>query len=142
MERMDCGRTNGRKGMEMNGVQKLSSRVIDYAERMSAMADAAEGKRQPRHLTRWLVLPASGAALYALVRSESFSRGAKEVVGEAKTRASELPEDLVGRVRDATKTTSASKTGTSSNGGSSSSTPRRKTSTSRSKSRRKTTASR
>ena len=125
----------------MNGVQKLSSRVIDYAERMSAMADAAEGKRQPRHVMRWLVLPASGAALYALVRSESFSRGAKEVVGEAKTRASELPEDLVGRVRDATKTTSASKSG-SSNGGSSSSTPRRKTSTSRSKSRRKTTASR
>lgn len=127
----------------MNGVHKLSSHVIDYAERMSAVADAAQGKRQPRNLMRWLVLPASGAALYALVRSESFSRSAKEVVGEAKTRASELPEDLVGRVRDATRSASqSSSSSSSSNGRSSASTPRRRTTKSRSSSRRKTTASR
>jgi hypothetical protein len=129
----------------MNGVKKLSSHMIDYAERMSAMADAAQGKRQQRHFMRWLALPASGAALYALVRSESFSRGAKGVVDEAKTRASELPEDLVGRVREATKSTSGSQSSSSSgssNGRSSSSTRRRRTSTSRSSSRRKTTASR
>ena len=126
----------------MNGVQKLSARVIDYAERMSAMADAAEGKRQPRNRMRWLALPASGAALYALVRSESFSRGAKGVVDEAKTRAADLPEELVGRVREATKSTSSSQSSGSSNGRSSSSTQRRRTSTRRSPTRRKTTASR
>jgi hypothetical protein len=127
--------------MEMNGVKKFSTHLIDYAERMSAMADAAEGKRKQRNLMRWVALPASGAALYALVRSESFSRGAKGVVDEAKTRASELPEDLVGRVRDATKSTNGSQS-SSSNGRSSSSTRRRRTSTSRSSSRRKATASR
>jgi hypothetical protein len=119
--------------------------MIDYAERMSAMADAAQGKKKQRNVMRWLALPASGAALYALVRSESFSRGAKGVVDEAKTRASELPEDLVGRVREATKSSSGSQSSSSSSNGrsaSSGSTRRRRTSTSRSSSRRKTTASR
>jgi hypothetical protein len=132
----------------MTGIHKISSHVIDYAERMSAMADAAQGRRQPRgKLTRWLLLPASGAALYAFVRSESFSRGAKGVVDEAKTRASELPEDLVARVRDTTKETSSSRNGGSSitSSGRKSSSTRRRTSSSRSRSgstRRKTTASR
>jgi hypothetical protein len=123
--------------------------MIDYAERMSAMADAAQGKRKQRNMMRWLALPASGAAVYALVRSESFSRSAKGVVDEAKTRASELPEDLVGRVREAAKTTSStgsqsSSSSSGSNGRSSGSgsTRRRRTSASRSSSRRKTTASR
>jgi hypothetical protein len=85
----------------MSGIHKFSSQVIDYAERLSDIADAAEGKH--RHsgggTARWLLLPVSGAALYALLRSDSFSRQAKEVVDEAKTRATELPEDLVSRVR-------------------------------------------
>jgi hypothetical protein len=83
-------------------IQRFSTQVIDYAERLSGMADAAEGKRPRRGGTvrRLLVLPASGAALYALVRSDFFSKQAKEVMGEAKTRASELPEDLRSRVRE------------------------------------------
>jgi hypothetical protein len=93
----------------MAGIQKLSSHVIDYAERLSDMADAAEGRhRRSGTMSRWLVLPASGAALYALVRSDFFSRRAKDVVDEAKTRASELPEDLVARVRQTTSGTSSS----------------------------------
>ena len=85
----------------MASIQKLSTQVIDYAERLSGMADAAEGKRQQDNgkVTRWVLLPASGAALYALIRSDFFSRGAKGVVDEAKTRASELPDDLMTRVR-------------------------------------------
>ena len=88
----------------MAGIHKFSSQVIDYAERLSDVADAAQGKHRRRvsGTTRWLFLPASGAALYALLRSDSFSRQAKEVVDEAKTRAAELPEDLVARVRQTT----------------------------------------
>ena len=85
----------------MAAIQKFSAQMIDYAERLSGMADAAEGKGVHSELTlrRWLVLPATGAALYALVRSDFFARQAREVVDEAKTRASELPDDLLSRVR-------------------------------------------
>lgn len=89
----------------MAGIQRLSSQVIDYAKRLSEMADAAEGKHQQTNtkMTRWVLLPASGAALYALVRSDYFSRRAKDVVGEAKTKAAELPDDLMARVRQSTQ---------------------------------------
>jgi len=88
----------------MGTIQKLSSQVIDYAERVSQMADVAQGKHQQRSglTTRWLLLPASGAALYALVKSDAFSRPAKEVMDEAKARASELPDDLLSMVRQST----------------------------------------
>jgi hypothetical protein len=86
--------------MKMASVQKFSSQVIDYAERLSTMADAAEGKKKGSGASRWLLLPATGAALYALVKSDSFSRQAKGVMKEAKTRAAELPDDLLTRVRE------------------------------------------
>jgi hypothetical protein len=77
--------------------------MIDYGERLSKMADAAEGKkRQPSRLGRWMFLPAAGAGLYALIRSDFFSRQAKEVVDEAKSRAADLPDDLMARVHQAT----------------------------------------
>ena len=122
----------------MAGIQRLSSQVIDYAERVALMADAAEGKGRNRgRMTRWLLLPASGAALYALVRSDSFSRQAKEVVDEAKTRATELPDDLVARVRQTNARTS------SGNGASSgrTTTHSRKPASRRTRSARKTTSS-
>ena len=92
----------------MGTIQKLSSQVIDYAERVSEMADAAQGKHHQRTgpTTRWLLLPASGAALYALMKSDAFSRPAKEVMDEAKARASELPDDLLSMVRQSTSGTS------------------------------------
>jgi hypothetical protein len=82
----------------MREVQKLATRVSDYAERVARMADAAEGKRprQKDRLRRWVVLPAAGATIYAVVRSDFFTRQARE----ARTRASELPDDLVARVRE------------------------------------------
>ena len=85
----------------MAGIQSLSEYVIDYAERASDMADAAQGRnrRVGSTLTRWVVLPASGAALFALARSNFVSRQAKDVVDGAKSRASELPDDLISRVR-------------------------------------------
>jgi hypothetical protein len=94
------------------GIQKLSERVIDYAERVSDMADAAQGRRQragAKKVTRWALLPASGAALFALVRSDYFSRQAKEVVDGAKSRAAELPDDLMSRVRQAANASTTSR---------------------------------
>ena len=85
----------------MANIHKFSNRVIDYAERLSDMADAAEGKgkRKGSAGTRWLILPAAGAGLFALVKSDFFTRQAKDVVEEAKTRASDLPDELLSHVR-------------------------------------------
>ena len=92
----------------MAAIQKLSAQVIDYAERLSGMADVAEGKHRRRgSVRRWIALPASGAALYALVRSDFFSRQARDVFAEAKSRASELPDDLVTRIRETVEEPSA-----------------------------------
>lgn len=86
-------------------IQGFAERVIDLAERMSDVADAAAGKRRrrPSAFTRWLVLPGTGAGLYALAKSDFFSQQAKTVVDEAKTLASELPDDLVNSVRQASQ---------------------------------------
>jgi hypothetical protein len=86
--------------------------MIDYAERLSNMADAAEGKgkRRSAHGTRWILLPATGAALYAVVRSDFFARQARGIIDEARTRAAELPDDLMARVQE---TGSSAPTGTS-----------------------------
>jgi hypothetical protein len=51
---------------------------------------------------KWLILPAAGAGLYALVTSGFFTRQAKEVLDGAKSRASELPDDLARRTGDFT----------------------------------------
>jgi hypothetical protein len=102
----------------MASMHKLSDQLIDYAERMSDVADAAQGKRRRRGFltSRWFVLPAAGAGLWALVRSDSFSRQAREVVDDAKSRASELPDDLVRRVRQTTRSTSTRGRSTTTNG--------------------------
>ena len=124
----------------MAGIQSISEQVIDYAERVSDMADAAQGRhrRVGSTLTRWVVLPASGAALFALARSNYVSRQAKDVVDGAKSRASELPDDLMSRVRQvgngSTTTSPAPKrkaTAASSRKSSSRSSSSRKRSTSR-----------
>ena len=124
----------------MGTIQKLSSQVIDYAERVSEMADAAQGKHHQRTgpTTRWLLLPASGAALYALMKSDAFSRPAKEVMDEAKARASELPDDLLSMVRQSTSGTS----GRNGSGTSSSASPQRSSTRKSTATRRKTSAAR
>lgn len=95
----------------MADIHQISKQVIDYAERAADVADAAKGKGRSNAVgTRWLVLPAAGAALYALVRSDFVSRSAKAVAGEAKTRASELPDDLMKTVRQTTSQKPARRT--------------------------------
>ena len=93
----------------MANVHKFSERVIDMAERLEDVADAVEGKGNRRGggiSTRWLLLPAAGAGLYALATSNTLGRHAKGVIDQAKTRASELPDDLMGRVRQTAGTQS------------------------------------
>ncbi|HEX7309771.1 MAG TPA: hypothetical protein VF232_01215 [Gaiellaceae bacterium] len=94
----------------MASIHKFSDQVIDYAERLSDVADAAQGKgiRRGSTGTRWLILPAAGAGLFALVKSDFFTRQAKGVVEEAKTRASDLPDDLLSHVRQTSQASSRS----------------------------------
>src|SRR6478672_11399678 len=85
----------------MADVHKFSEQVIDLAERLEDVADAAKGKgiRRGGLGSRWVILPAAGAGLYALATRGSFARQAKGVMDQAKTRVSELPDDLLRSVR-------------------------------------------
>jgi hypothetical protein len=85
----------------MADINKFSEQVIDLAERLADMSDAPKGKgSRRRSLGRhWVVLPAAGAGLYALATSGSFTRQARGVMNQAKARASELPDDLMSRIR-------------------------------------------
>ena len=93
----------------MADVHSFSEKVVDLAERLEDVADAANGKgiRRGSFGTRWLILPAVGAGLYALATNGSFARQAKGVMDQAKTRASELPDDLVARIRQTSQRTSS-----------------------------------
>jgi hypothetical protein len=85
-------------------IQGFSERVIQLGERMSDVADAAAGKRRsPSAFTRLVVLPAMGAGLYALAKSDFLGQQAKVAVKEAKTRGSDLSDDLVNSVRQASQ---------------------------------------
>lgn len=88
----------------MAGIQKFSKQVVEVAERAADVADAAQGKgiRRGSFGARWLVLPAAGAGLYALVTRPSFPRQAKSAWQTARARASDLPDDLLDRVQEAT----------------------------------------
>jgi hypothetical protein len=125
----------------MADAHKLSERIIDMAQRFEDVVDAAEGKgaRGSGGIgTKWLLLPAAGAGLYALMTSNSVGRHAKGVLDQAKNRASELPDDLMNRVRQSSQTQ-----GTRSNGATSrSSSARRSNSTRKTRSARKSTSSR
>jgi hypothetical protein len=103
----------------MGSIQRFSDTVIEYAERLSNVADAAAGKRAPGNrnggavTTRWVLLPAAGAGLYALVKSDFFTRQAKEVMGDAKARASDLPTDLMNAVRQSSQKPTQQRSSTS-----------------------------
>lgn len=84
----------------MADMNKFADRVIDLAERFADVTEAAQGKGVRKRLgARWLVLPAAGAGLYALGASGFFTRQARNVVNQAKTKASDLPDELMNRVR-------------------------------------------
>jgi hypothetical protein len=88
--------------------------MIDMARRFEDVVDAAEGKgaRGSGGIgTKWLLLPAAGAGLYALMTSNSVGRHAKGALDKAKNRAAELPDDLMGRVRQTSQKQSARSNG-------------------------------
>ena len=124
---------------EMANIHKFSERVIDLAERLEDVADAADGKgiRRGSFGTRWLILPAVGAGLYALATNGSFSRQARDVMDQAKTRASELPDDLMRGVRQTSRTSTGQSQKSSSRNGSKG----RRQTTSASRTARKTPSS-
>jgi hypothetical protein len=131
----------------MADVNRFSERLIDAAERFADMVDAAEGRgaRKSSNGTRWLILPAAGAAVYALATSSStMARQTRGLVRRAKDRATDLPDAvLFNRVKEVTGLADEPATSASSSRSSSSSTRRRRsTRTTKSGSRRTTTASR
>ena len=90
----------------MADVHEFSERVIDLAQRLENVADAANGKgnRGGSGISaKWLLLPAAGAGAYALMTNNSVGRRAKGVIDQAKTRAAELPDDLMNRARQASQ---------------------------------------
>ena len=90
----------------MADVHELSERVIDLAHRLEDVADAASGKgnRSGGGISaKWLLLPAAGAGAYALITNNTVGRRAKGVIDQAKTRAAELPDDLMNRARQASR---------------------------------------
>ena len=94
--------------MAVSDIKRLSEQIVEFGERMGNVADAAQGKDGQRTLrARWFVLPAAGAGLYALITNRTLGRQAREVVNEARTRASDLPEDLLKRVNKATRSEAA-----------------------------------
>jgi hypothetical protein len=93
----------------MPDINKFSEQMIVLAERLADVSDAAKGKgiRRRSMGTRWLLLPAAGAGIYALATNGGFAKHARGVVDGAKARASELPEDLMNRVRQAPQTSTS-----------------------------------
>jgi hypothetical protein len=125
----------------MADAHTLSERMIEVARRFEDVVDAAEGKGNRGSSgigTKWLLLPAAGAGLYALMTSNSVGRHAKGVLNEAKSRAAELPEDLMGRVRQTSQAQSSRSNGTTRR----TSAARKTSSTRKKSSARKATASR
>jgi hypothetical protein len=88
----------------------LSKSIVGFGERLANVSDAAKGKERGRvgSTSRWLLLPAAGAGLYAVARSEFVARQTKEMVDEAKTLATELPNDLMKSVRQTAQTSQRS----------------------------------
>lgn len=130
----------------MGDVNRFSEQLIDVAERFADVVDAAQGHgaRKAGAGAKWLVLPAAGAAAYALATSSSaIAKQTRGLMKRAKDRATDLPDaDLFNRVKEVTgveESTPTSRTRSSSSGRSQ---PRRRSSsrTGQTRSRRKAAA--
>jgi hypothetical protein len=125
----------------MADVNRFSEGLIDVAERFADVVDSAQGKgaRKGGSGAKWLVLPAAGAAAYALATSSSsVARRTRTMMLRAKDRATDLPDaDLFGRVKEVTGMAE----GSASAGGGRAKTPRRRPSRRRQTQRRRKTTS-
>ena len=130
----------------MAGVNRFSEGLIDVAERFADVVESAQGKGARKAGpggAKWLILPAAGAAAYALATSSSsLARQTRKLMVRAKDRATDLPDaDLFGRVKEVTglaeERSSGSGDGTQTAGRS----QNRRRRTSQTQRRRKTTSS-
>lgn len=99
----------------MADVNRFSDGLIDIAERFADVVDAAQGRgaRKAGAGAKWLILPAVGAGAYALATSSSsLARRTRKAMSRAKDRATDLPDDLFGRVSEVRTQTAASSSGT------------------------------
>jgi hypothetical protein len=89
----------------MADIDRFADRLVDLAERFADVTDAAQGRgnRQGGIRARWFMLPAAAGGMYLLGASGSLRRQAGNVAKQAKERASELPDDLMSRVHQATR---------------------------------------
>jgi hypothetical protein len=119
----------------MKDLDKIADQVVDLAERFADVTDAAQGRGVRKRMgARWLLFPAAGVGLYALGASRSFTSQAKNVMTQAKARASDLPEELIGRVQRTTASgTRASSGGQATRKATNRSTPQRRAKTSSSR---------
>jgi hypothetical protein len=98
----------------MADVNRFSDGLIDMAERFADVVDAAQGRgaRKAGAGAKWLLLPAAGAGAYALATSSSsLARRTRKVMSTAKDRATDLPDDLFGRVKEVSGHTEESPSG-------------------------------
>ena len=90
----------------MADVNRFSEGLIDVAERFADVVEAMQGKgaRKGSADARWLILPAAGAAVYALATSSSnTARRTRGLMRRAKDRATDLPDTvLFDRVKEVT----------------------------------------
>jgi Sec-independent protein translocase protein TatA len=89
----------------MADFHKIAKQVSEMAERVADVSDAASGNRSRRRsggLGRWLLLPAAGAAVYAVAkRAPTVGRSAGDATRAAKDRVGEMPDvDLLDRVHE------------------------------------------
>ncbi|HWH55126.1 MAG TPA: hypothetical protein VNT04_06060 [Gaiellaceae bacterium] len=121
MEDVDFDKIAQQVGEAAEHADKIAQQVGDVAERANEItqqvAEVAErvvenvsgavrnGAKKGGHGARWLILPAVGAAVYAVAKNGSkFGRSTKALAGQAKDRASGIPDvDLLGRVKEVTR---------------------------------------
>jgi hypothetical protein len=129
----------------MADVNRFSEGLIDVAERFADVVDSAQGRgaRKDGHGAKWLILPAAGAAAYALATSSSsVARQTRKLMLRAKDRASELPDaDLFGRVKEVTGLAEESSSGSGAGTQTARRNQNRRRRTSQTQRRRKTTSS-
>jgi hypothetical protein len=130
----------------MGDANRFSEQLIDLAERFADVVDSAQGNgpRKSGPGARWLVLPAAGAAAYALATSGStLARQTRGLMRKAKDRATDLPDaDLFSRVKEVTGVADEGSSASGTRRSTASKGQKRPTRTGRTQSRRKTTSAR
>jgi hypothetical protein len=98
--------TRTQRRVPMADVNRFSEGLIDAAERFADVVQAMQGNgaRKGSADARWLILPAAGAAAYALATSSSnTARRTRGLMRRVKDRATDLPDTvLFERVKEVT----------------------------------------